>query len=523
MKTAKKYGLLGAAGLSLATVAAMLPGAASASAPSPFTEGDRPAANPRVGIQDNVLISSLHQSPVAWGQLPLTNPDVAAGIDRYGYRTQAPGQPLTQDPNETNKTEPDKNVYLTFGGNHYLYQGHEIGGRGYITRINLDEADISKRVTLIAEAPGDSSTPPKGPTFDGITWDPWTHQLLVTAESASPVGGVFAVGLDSAGNSTSPTVTRIPAMGSGGYEGIQNDSDGNIWIVEDIGGKAPAGHPDSKVPNSYVYRYSPTTPGDLSTGTLQALQVLRGNGTPATASQLQATGTDPFIGQLHTYGSSFRTRWVTVDPANSTASAATAGATPFKRPENGVFRPGTGFGEFYFTETGDTNALSDVPGAFGGVFRISQAGPSAATGTISPVTLGDVAHTGFDNISFATKNQILVVEDAGDGLHAQRNALDSGYVIELDGNHASRQLTRWLAEGRDSSATWDALFPHNTSNDGDNEITGIHVSDGDPTVRGILGAKIPQPFTGAWRAFWTQQHGDNVTWELTSTSRRGDH
>ena len=61
-------------------------------------------------------------------------------------------------------------------------------------------------------------------------------------------------------------------------------------------------------------------------------------------------------------------------------------------------------------------------------------------------------------------------------------------------------------------------------NDGDNEITGIHVSDGDPGVGGILGAKIPAPFSDGWRAFWTQQHGDNVTWELTpaATARNGN-
>jgi hypothetical protein len=73
---------------------------------------------------------------------------------------------------------------------------------------------------------------------------------------------------------------------------------------------------------------------------------------------------------------------------------------------------------------------------------------------------------------------------------------------------------RWLAEGRDASATYDA----NTSpgyNDGDNEITGIHVSDGDAGTAGILGAKSPQLFAGGWRTFWTQQHGDNVTWEVT--------
>ena len=74
---------------------------------------------------------------------------------------------------------------------------------------------------------------------------------------------------------------------------------------------------------------------------------------------------------------------------------------------------------------------------------------------MSPVTVGDVTHTGFDNISFATKNQLLVVEDAGDSLHKQRNALDSGYVLDLRGKTA-RSPIRWLAEGRDASATYDA-------------------------------------------------------------------
>jgi hypothetical protein len=135
------------------------------------------------------------------------------------------------------------------------------------------------------------------------------------------------------------------------------------------------------------------------------------------------------------------------------------------------------------------------------------------------VTLGDVHHTGFDNISFATRDQVLVVEDAGDGLHTQRNALDSGYAVDLSRPGASRTPFRWLAEGRDASATSDALFSPGY-NDGDNEITGIHTSDGDPTVRGILGAKDPTPFTHGWRIFWTQQHGDNVTWELSTDAGR---
>ena len=62
---------------------------------------------------------------------------------------------------EAHKTEPDKNTYLVFKqgltgadpsydyGTHFLFQGHESGSPGYITRINLD-ADPAHRVTVLA-------------------------------------------------------------------------------------------------------------------------------------------------------------------------------------------------------------------------------------------------------------------------------------------------------------------------------------------------------------------------------------
>jgi hypothetical protein len=65
------------------------------------------------------------------------------------------------------------------------------------------------------------------------------------------------------------------------------------------------------------------------------------------------------------------------------------------------------------------------------------------------------------------------------------------------------------------AATVDAANGGFGKNDGDNEITGVHVSDGDPSTDGILGAKIPQLFQNKkWRWFWTQQHGDNPTYEV---------
>jgi hypothetical protein len=223
--TIAKLGLLGAS----AGAACML-AVGPADAHGGFHVFGVPDANPRIGVENNVLTPSAHQVPVAWGNLALTNPDAANGVTHYGYNT-ANGGPLTQASNEANKTEPDKNVYLVFGGKHYLYQGHEGGPRGYVTRINLDETDPPKRVTLISDVDADGNA---YPTIDGLTWDPFTHQLLLTAEAKSPKGGVLAVTLD-----------------------------GNVWLVEDIGGSNASG---GKVPNSYVYRFVPTDKADLSAG-----------------------------------------------------------------------------------------------------------------------------------------------------------------------------------------------------------------------------------------------------------------
>ena len=41
-------------------------------------------------------------------------------------------------------------------------------------------------------------------------------------------------------------------------------------------------------------------------------------------------------------------------------------------------------------------------------------------------------------------------------------------------------------------------------------------------MNGILGAKAPRFGHDGWRMFWTQQHGDNITWEVTPV-KHGDH
>jgi len=207
--------------------------------------------------------------------------------------------------------------------------------------------------------------------------------------------------------------------------------------------------------------------------------------------------------------------------ANKTAKAV--GATPLKRPENGQFRPGSNFTQFLFDETGDTNADTEAGeeyGGFGAVLKLTQASPAAAEGEVSLVYRSKKAYSGFDNVAFWSADEVMFVEDAGDKLHGQRNALDSGYIVDLNADYSKDGVepVRFLAEGRDSLATIDsglsALKDTGFQNEGDNEITGIHISDGDATADGLLGAKIPTPFENGWRMFYTQQHGENTTWEV---------
>jgi len=526
-----------------------LAGAAGAQ-PDPDHLSNVPKAQPKVLGRPvpNKLSRELAEIPQASGADLIDGADPAVAPAFYGYDLTDATHPLIAIPPltaEAQKTEPDKNTYLVLSGQtgadpatdygtHFVYQGHEAGSPGYITRINLD-ADRDHRVTLMATQDDHGADLPE---FDGSTWDPFAQTLLFTAELGSPDGGVWAKTLEPG----TPAIDLRGIIGSSGYEGIQNDSAGNLWIVEDSGGTT-VGH--ARQPNSFVYRFVPDDRTDLTKGgKLQVLQVesLANPGEPIVfhAGQAAADIASQDTIDLHSYGNTFKTTWVTIhdtdtdgtDSFDSNALAKAAGGTPFKRPENGVFRPGTKFRAFAFTETGDTDIRTEAGsdgGGFGDVQVLEQKSPTADEGRLHLLFQGDAEHASFDNISWLTDRTVAVVEDRGDAFHSEGNgvqptAFDSGWAIDADVDHSISDagVTRFLAEGRDASATVDsALSDADTpgfTNDGDNEITGIHTSDGDPTVNGLLGVHAPNPLGdgdgNVWRIFWTQQHGDNVTHEI---------
>ncbi len=511
-----------------------------------------PSANPKIvgTASPNVLSPELVETGVAQGSFLLENPSDVFKF--YGYNDNGPMVPTVAGSRvEARKTEPDKNIYLVLRhqdgadpqynyGTHFLFQGHEAGvnssgaTNGYITRVNLD-ADGAHRVTLMAHQ--DANGAPL-PNFDGITWYPFSQRLLLTSEG-SLGGGVWQATVDV----PSKVESLAGIMGQGGYEGIQPDAYGRLIIVEDAGGSNGSVNNFARRPNSYIYRFIPRNVSDLAQGgILQALQV-QSHADPNRPIYFNffASADEHILSQdvkdLHTYGLVFKTTWVTIHdtaiqgtaPFSAIAAAKAAKATPFKRPENGQFRPGTGFSEFYFDETGDTDIRTQAGSAYGGfgaIFRLRLFGDK---GFLSLVYNGDAVHAGFDNCAFWDADHIVFVEDAGDMLHGQRNALDSAWLFDVNANYASgAQPIRILAEGRDASATLDSLFGAKDSgftgdfnNDGDNELTGWYLSDGDPSVFGLLGAKIPTPLQRGWRLFYTAQHGDNVTFEILKKDSSG--
>ena len=470
-------------------------------------------ARKRSGSPDTVIVDGFALKKVVDGSFVLENP--SGVVTKFGFLSTG------------TLTEPDENTYLVLGSNpggptpgfdygrHFLFQGHEnSGNRAYVTRINLDVTDHAHKVTLLT--PVDVSGLTNFNSIDGSTYNPFTNTLLFTQEAGTN-GGVIEIG-----TSWPPTVrTLYGILGRGGYEGIHPDDQGNLLIIEDVGGTFVNVNPNdatsakvARQPNSFVYRFVPKDPTDLSAGgILQALRVSI-NGTPVTFHADDPVG-DTFSQaqlDLHTPGTSYDVDWVTVHDteADGTASfsangrAKTAGATPFKRPENAQFLPGSSFLTFFFDPTGDTDAQAgNTPalaqrGSWGSIFRVDL-NSDRNSGKISLFVLGDANHASFDNLTFSDDHTLLAAEDRGDTLHIQLNKLDSVWAFATDGSAAPR---RFVALGRDKASI--------TAGE-DNEPTGLHVSAGGASSTDLPGTSnnLISP-----RAFLTRQHGDNQVWEI---------
>src|SRR5262249_21064923 len=168
--------------------------------------------------------------------------------------------------------------------------------------------------------------------------------------------------------------------------------------------------------------------------------------------------------------------------------------------------------------SGDTSADSGnqpalaARGAWGSIFRVDFP-HGAETGLLSIVVLGTAEQSSFDNLAFLDSHTLLATEDRGELLHKQLNLLDSVWAFNVHSGCSNSQ--RFIALGRDIQSELDALLidagTPGIQNDSDNEPTGLHVSDGSASAKKILGDATN---LNKARKFFTQQHGENIVYEI---------
>jgi hypothetical protein len=103
------------------------------------------------------------------------------------------------------------------------------------------------------------------------------------------------------------------------------------------------------------------------------------------------------------------------------------------------------------------------------------------------------------------RDTIVVTEDRGDTLHDQLNRLDSIWAYKLNQHDPERSIAaRFVALRLDNLA--------DVPGEEDNEPTGVHMSEGDSTIRGLIGTREFRKDLAM--LFFTQQHGENNLFDV---------
>ena len=370
---------------------------------------------------------------------------------------------------------------------------------GYITRINLD-ADAAHRVTLLATK--DDRRQPIA-DIDGSTWDPWAQRLLFTTENAERADLRGHARTTRRRSTTSPArsaaaatrasrTTRTATSGSSRTSAATNEGRGTTGEdPEQLRLPLRAGH--ARRPRA--------------TASSRCCRCCNALGQPDHRGDPDARSTRPTSRAAHLRHDvrhevghdprHRRRRHRAVQREPAAQGRRTRRRSSGRRTAQ--FRPGSNFSEFFFDETGDTNATSPENATAGGWGSRVQADPDATRrrrpGQLTMFYKGDQAHAGFDNVAFLSRNQITFVEDAGDTLHGQRNALDSGFVFDVTDATTRRRRTSRSA-GSPRAATRRRRSTPRTAASARTTATTRSPASTSPTATrapdGILGAKVPE-------------------------------
>ena len=275
----------------------------------------------------------------------------------------------------------------------YMYRTHEVrggaigddrnsaridgGSGGAVSVVDL-KTGISKEVVGRAD----------WEALDGIVWTPWQTVLFAeeagTAarpDPASTAGLLYELKLDKHDPMSAESVTVRPLLGALAHEGIETDAEGNVYVIDE----------DRK---GSIYKFVPTSYGDLSSGQLYALKVMNGAKTGAA-------------------------EWVALDMAQvqikANVAARAVGATEYCRPEDLERIAGTLYVALTCEDVNNP-ANTSGPGAVMAVELGDKPMVSyvVAAGKNAPFENQSAGITGFkgaDNLANGPDGKLWIVED----------------------------------------------------------------------------------------------------------------
>jgi hypothetical protein len=310
----------------------------------------------------------------------------------------------------------------------YLYRTHEVrgansarvdgGSGGAVSVVDL-KTGIAKEVVGRAD----------WEALDGIVWTPWQTVLFAEETGAAALldpdapqaqaGLVYELRLDKHDLMSAESVTVRPMLGALAHEGIETDAEGNVYVIDE----------DRK---GSIYKFVPTTYGDLSSGQLYALKVINGAKTGAA-------------------------EWVALDMAQAQIKAhvaATAvGATEYCRPED-LERIGSTLYVALTCEDVDNPANTSGKNAAG-----------YAVGAVLAVDLGEQPAA-----------EYVVASGKNTAFEVQPGATTAGVTgfAKVDNLARSADGKLWMVEDNDFSDIW-VFDPRSKDANGDGYRDGVYL------------------------------------------------
>jgi secreted PhoX family phosphatase len=237
-------------------------------------------------------------------------------------------------------------------------------------------------------------------------------------------------------------LSKVPAVA---HEGIRFDKAGNLYVVDENN-------------SGSIYKYVPTTPGDLSNGQTFVLSVDAFAGNPAVSYNPTDARTGPAT-------------WIPITDVNGNgitiadpfefgfdggrAAADEVGGTPYDRPEDMVISTFTGDKILYFAATSESAVYSvfllDGSKAEVKIF-VNRDTIDFATGS----AVGE-ALTSPDNLAIDSTGHVYLVEDQGPPKS------DIWQAVDADGDDVAEYVGRWLTQGVTGAEPTGLFFDPNNN------------------------------------------------------------